>query len=74
MTRVAFAQRYGLGGTTLAEPLAPTGQETYYHRRREWFTTCRACHAVTTHPTEADATRAATTPCICTTQPRKATP
>ena len=73
MTRVAFPLRFGLGGTILTEPLAPHGRETYYHAPRDWFTTCRACHAVTPHPTEADATRAATTPCICTTKPRKAT-
>ena len=72
MTRIAFPLRFGPGGALLAEPLAPTGHETYYHRRREWFTTCRDCHAVTPHPTKADATRAATTPCTCTTQPRKA--
>lgn len=68
-----FAQRYGLGGTILTEPWLPTGHETYYHRRREWFTACLLCGCVTAHPTEADATRAAATPCICTTKPRKAT-
>ena len=45
MTRVAFAQRYSAAGTILTEPWAPTGAETYYHRRREWFDACRDCHA-----------------------------
>ena len=72
MTRVVFPLRFGPGGTLLAEPLAPQGRETYYRAPRQWFDTCRDCHTVTPHPTEADAHRAAATPCTCTTT-RKAT-
>lgn len=77
MTRVAFAQRYTTGGTILTEPLAPTGHETYYHRRREWFTWCRDCGDLRAHATEHDALRATKRPCpqpVCPPPPRRATP
>ena len=63
MSRVAFAQRYSLAGTILTEPWAPTGAETYYARRREWFTYCRLCGCVTAHPDGWAAQRAATRTC-----------
>ena len=63
MTRVAFAQRYGPGGTILTEPWLPTGHETYYHRRREWFTTCLLCGCVTAHPDEQAARHATQRTC-----------
>lgn len=65
MSRAVFAQRYSLAGTTLAEPWAPTGQETYYCRRREWFDACRECGHVTAHPDKATALQAVATACDC---------
>ena len=63
--RVAFPLRFGPGGTTLTEPLAPHGRETYYRAPRQWFDTCRECGHVTAHPDEATAQQAVATACDC---------
>ncbi|WP_040281383.1 hypothetical protein [Tessaracoccus massiliensis] len=66
MTRIAFAQRYGTAGAILTEPWAPTGEESYYQRRREWFVACRVCLAVQAYATERDAHQAAIEACSAT--------